>query len=60
MLAALVLAKAKIGFTIAINSPSVLASTVPGPVLYNDVTLWKDTVLLVMKEVAAVSLLMGL
>ena len=56
----MVLAKAQIGFTIAINSPSVLASTVPGPVLYNDVTLWKDTVLLVMKEVAAVSLLMGL
>lgn len=52
------LAKAQIGFAIAINSPSALASTVPGPVLYNGVTLWKDTVLLVMKEVAAVSLSM--
>lgn len=43
----------------AINSLSALTSTVPGPLLYNGVALWKVTVLLVlMKEAAMVSLSM--
>lgn len=43
----------------AINFLSALTSTIPGPLLYNGMTLWKVTVLLVlMKEAAMVSLSM--